>query len=110
MIVGPGADNANVLYQRIQVEPLIPIKIVARANSFGLRESTGRLQVNWLDVGDRFISSSSVLIKVGGDEKPFEAFITAPNNALFGILYVTPHGPKDAVQFSEMRAFASHKN
>ena len=110
VIVGPGADNLNVLYQRVLVEPLLPYKILARASSLNAHRSTGRLQINWLDGEGRFISSDGVLIEVGKQEKLYETLVRAPNAAKAGILYVTPHAPEDVVRFTEMRVLGSNSS
>ena len=103
VVVGPGADNPNVLSQRVPVKPFEPLKIVARASSVHNSNATGRLQINWVGKDDQFISSSGRSIVVGRDEQSYETFVVAPANAMAGILYVTPHAPDDIVQYTEMK-------
>lgn len=110
VIVGPGADNPNVLSQRIPVKPFEYLKIVARASSVEMPTATGRLQINWVGPNDKFISSSGKTIEVTKEEKQFETYVVVPTGAIAGYLYVTPHAPEDVVRYEEMRALSAIKD
>jgi hypothetical protein len=103
VIVGPGADNPNVLSQRILVRPFEQINVVARAASASKPSGTGRLQINWVGADDQFISSSIKVIDLSNKLQKFEATIVAPAGAQAGILYVAPHTANDILLYSEMR-------
>jgi hypothetical protein len=102
VIVGPGSDNPNVLSQRIPVRPFEPLKIVARASSTEKPSSTGRLQINWVDKNDKFLSSAGKTIELTEAETKHDVYMSAPAGAVAGILYVTPHAPQDIVRYIEM--------
>jgi hypothetical protein len=102
-VVGPGADNKNVLSQRVAVYPGEPLKIVAQAASAGQPTGYGRLQINWVDGHEHQISVSGKEIPLTSESKRFELPVTPPAGAAAGYLYVSPHGPKDVVRYTEMR-------
>jgi hypothetical protein len=102
-LVGPGAENRNVLSQRVTVKPFELMKISAKAISGKSGLSTGRLQINWVDSEDHFISSSSITFQVGHQEESFETVVAAPNRAIAAYLYVTPHAPDDIILYTDMR-------
>jgi hypothetical protein len=105
VIVGPGPNNSNVLYQRISVQSNEKLKVVARALGVDGASAKGRIQINWLDSSDNFIGTSLKVIDVAKTEQTYSALFLAPSNAKFGMMYVSPHGEKDVVNFLEMRLF-----
>ena len=110
VVVGPGADNKNVLSQRIPILPLQQVKIVARAASVVKPTASGRLQINWVGPKDQFISSSGQTILVSYEEHAFSTFAIAPPGAVAGYLYVSPHAPEDVVRYTEMRLLSTSQN
>lgn len=103
VVVGPGADNQNVLQQKISIKPFDRLKIVARASSIDKASALGRLQINWSDKSGKFISSFGKVIQVNHNENRFEADVVAPAGAVVGYLYVTPHSADDIIRYTEMR-------
>ncbi|OOZ36743.1 ArnT family glycosyltransferase [Solemya velesiana gill symbiont] len=103
VVVGPGSDNPNVFAQKIYINPGEKMKIVARASSVNAQKMQGRLQINWFDKNDKYISSSIKIIDVTPDELAYVYYVSAPSNSVTGLLYVTPHGPGDVVRYTEMR-------
>jgi len=110
VIVGPGVENANVLGQHVQVKALEPLKINAYASSMNNSKAMGRLQINWYGPNNQFISSSLKVIEVSSEVKAYENYVTAPAGTIAGYLYVTPHGPKDIIHYSEMYLLGIQQN
>ncbi len=102
-VVGPGAENKNVLAQRVGVYPGEPLKIVAQAASVGQPTGFGRLQINWVDGQEHPIGAAGKEIPLTSDAKRFEMLVTPPAGAAAGYLYVSPHGPQDVIRYTEMR-------
>jgi hypothetical protein len=103
-LVGPGAENRNVLSQRVAVRPFELMKISAKAISGKSGLSAGRLQINWVDPEDHFISSSGITFQVGHqEEESFDTIVAAPMRAVAAYLYVTPHAPDDVIRYTEMK-------
>jgi hypothetical protein len=109
VIVGPGADNPNVISQRISIRPFEQIKIVTLVSSATKPSATGRIQINWVGDNDQFISSSIKVIDVSKKEQRFENIVVAPAGAVAGILYVAPHTANDILHYSEMRVLGSNQ-
>jgi hypothetical protein len=103
VVVGPGADNPNVFAQQFPAKPNEPFKVVARASSVDKPKAMGRIQVNWTDLGGKFISVSSQAFEVTPEEKTFEYQVIASVGAVNGTLYVVADGPDSVVRYTEMR-------
>src|SRR5574340_192776 len=103
VVVGPGSDDAAIFAQQFPAKANEQFKIIARASSVGKPGATGRLQINWLDSEYKFISASIQPFEAMPEEKTFEAYMTAPDGAAAGTLYVTPGGKEDVVRYTEMR-------
>lgn len=103
VIVGPGPNNLNILYQRFSAIPWEPFIISAKASSAGSSDAKGRLQVNWLDDKDQLIGSSLKVIDVDKIEHVYTSPITAPAGTKYGIVYVSPHGSQDIIKYTEMK-------
>lgn len=103
VVVGPGTENPNVFAQQFSARPDEPFKVVARASSVGKPKAMGRFQVNWMDSEHKFISASIQPFEATPEEKTFDAYVTAPADAIAGTLYVVPGGKEDMVRYTEMR-------
>lgn len=102
VVVGPGTNNSNVFAQRFLTSSGTAYKVVARAASTNTDIVGARIQVNWEDAQGRFLSVSAKTIDVDLHEVKFEHYLSAPDDAAAGVLYVTPAGDKP-VRYSEMR-------
>ena len=103
VIVGPGPDNPNVLYQRFPVLPREAFRVIAKASSIRSGSVEGRIQINWLDENDQYISTSIKVINVGKEDSIFTTSFVSPAGAKTGMVYVSPHGKLDIVKYTEMR-------
>ncbi len=93
-------DTGVVLESAGSVSGFLPVpaveldgrEIVYRAR---LRESSStsrmRLQVNWIDVNGRFISTMIQVVDVGPDSHDFSAVLVAPSGASQGLVYANLH-------------------
>ncbi|WP_153098972.1 hypothetical protein [Paraburkholderia hayleyella] len=103
VIVGPGAENTNVLTQLVAVVPSTRYKLVARAAAGVGPMAVGRLQINWVDKNKDFLSTSSRTISVDATARDYEVEVTSPADVTMARLYVSPHGPHDVLRFESMR-------
>ena len=82
--------TSNVLFQRVPVkeDTLYFLREFVRSDTPGQR---ARLQINWLDQNDRFISTSLRVIAVPSEWKQFEMWTIAPTGATQAQVYASPH-------------------
>jgi peptidoglycan/LPS O-acetylase OafA/YrhL len=102
VVVGPGTNNSNVFAQRFFTFPGTSYKAVARASSTTDEKVEARIQVNWEAADGRFLGMSGKTVEIGPHETQFELYLSAPELASVGILYVTPAGDRP-VRYTEMR-------
>ncbi|MGB9661866.1 MAG: ArnT family glycosyltransferase [Moorellaceae bacterium] len=80
----------NVFYQAVPVKPqgLYLLSYYARADRQG---QIARLQVNWSNEQGRFLKTDIELVDIGADWKQYEMAVTAPPQAAWATVYVSPH-------------------
>jgi hypothetical protein len=103
VVVGPGAENANIFTQSFTAKANESFKIVARASSVNKLTAMGRIQINWVDPNGKFISVSTHGFEVTPRESTVEHYVVAPPGVATGILYVTADGSESVVRYTEMR-------
>jgi hypothetical protein len=104
VIVGPGGGDPTVFAQQFPVRAGDQFKVIARASSVDKPMALARIQINWLDAGNKFISVSAQQVEVARHETAFETILTAPEGAAAATLYVAPGGKDEVVRYTEMRA------
>ncbi|GHU35106.1 hypothetical protein AGMMS50256_29750 [Betaproteobacteria bacterium] len=100
--VGPGYNNVNVLTQRFNVIPNEHLLISTRARSIS-GTAKGRIQVNWINEKEQFLSSEIAVFQVDTSDEDFQKSVTVPANAKWGIVYVTPHDQGGHLHYSFLR-------
>ncbi|MEW8960034.1 MAG: carbohydrate binding domain-containing protein, partial [Moorella sp. (in: firmicutes)] len=95
-----GEGSENVFYQTVPVKPggLYLLSYYARANRQG---QMARLQVNWSNAQGGFLKTDIKLVKIGSEWKQYEMTVTAPSQAAFATVYVSPH-EQSSVWFDDL--------
>jgi hypothetical protein len=102
VVVGPGPNSENILYQIFPAGSGERFRIVAKTASVGKPAALARLQVNWLDARSGVISSDITVIRVTPELKVYSAMVVSPPGTVAGMIYVSPHRGEDTLQFTEM--------
>lgn len=106
VVVGPGKDNPNILGQQFSAQPRQFFRIVARASSVTAPRALGCFQINWMGSEGEFLSASVHRFEVTFIENQFQQRVCAPENAVGGVIYVTPGSPEDVVRYAEMSLYS----
>lgn len=96
VIVGP--SNNNILFQCMPIDELTMYKVSAEILSV-TEAAQARLQINWHDKEENFISSSIDVVTPDKFFKEYHKIFITPKNAKIGCAYVAPHKDKDIVKY-----------
>ena len=107
VLVGPGPNSTNVLSQRFPVEAGENLKITAIVTNGREIPSKGRLQVNWLAEDESFLGAAISVFNATHLEQVYSKKIIAPQNAKWGVVYVTPHAKDDVLKYRSMEVMGN---
>ncbi len=96
VIVGP--SNNNILFQCMPIDELTMYKVSAEILSV-TEDAQARLQINWHDKEEKFISSSIDVVTPDKFFREYHKIFITPKNAKIGCAYVAPHKDKDIVKY-----------
>ena len=87
LLVSQLSDN----FLRVSASSLQDAMITYRAQSANGQKSEFRLQVNWHDSQDKFLSAQLEVVTASSEEQPFTTMLAVPRDAKWGYVYATLH-------------------
>ena len=89
-------SNNNILFQCMSIDELTMYKVSAEFLSV-TEDAQARLQINWHDKEEKFMSSSIDVVTPDKFFKEYHKIFITLKNAKIGCAYVAPHKDKDII-------------
>jgi len=85
-------EGSQQIFLPVFAKELQGNRLVLRLKAIGNPELPYRLQVNWHDGANAYITSSSEVVSLSENEKSYSLMLMPPDNAVTGEVYLTLHG------------------
>ena len=107
VVTGPGSDNSNVLFQRLEVRPHERLRLRALAKSGRSGPSSLRLQFNWIGTGNLFLGTDLSVLEVGQELEEFKRTTVVPAGAQSAIFFASPAGTSDVIVYQTLEVLSA---